>query len=46
MNIGRRRRAFTARSTNFTEAADRLEAAAGAAGETLGQQAVRLQGAV
>jgi len=36
---------FTARSTGFSEAAGRLSEAARAAGETLGQQAVRLEGA-
>lgn len=36
---------FTARSTGFTEAAGRLSEAARTAGETLGQHAVRLEGA-
>ncbi|MFN9033885.1 MAG: polar localization protein TipN [Alphaproteobacteria bacterium] len=36
---------FTARSTGFTEAASRLAEAARAAAESLGQQAVRLEGA-
>jgi hypothetical protein len=37
--------AFTAGSTGFTDAAGRLADSARAAGETLGQQAVRLEGA-